>query len=69
MAIPLSHVLSSQTPVHNYQLQVILRLTVSHSVCLGVEPRLGPMARFFFSYMKVSVLFSWGLSFVSHSPY
>jgi hypothetical protein len=63
------------------QVQVTLRLTVgqsiSQSVCLGVEPRLGLMTRFFFPYMKVTVLSIWGalsdersgLSFLSHSPY
>ena len=57
------------------KVKVTLRLTVSQSVCLGVEPRLGLMTRFFFLYMKVTVLFIWGalsdersgLSFVSHS--
>jgi hypothetical protein len=57
--------------------KVILRLTISQSVSLGIEHPSGPMTRFFFSYMKVTVLFNWGvlsderlgLSFVSHSPY
>jgi hypothetical protein len=33
-------------PVVQVQVQVTLRLTVSQSVCLGVEPRPGLMTRF-----------------------
>jgi hypothetical protein len=56
------------------RVRVTLRLTVSQSVCLGVEPRLGLMTRYLFS-LKVTALSIWGalsdersgLSFVSHS--
>jgi hypothetical protein len=56
------------------KVKVTLRLSVSQSVCLGVEPRLGLMTRCFF-LLKVTVLSMWGalsdersgLSFVSHS--
>jgi hypothetical protein len=37
----------------------MLQLTVSQSVCLGVEPQLELMTRCFF-YMKVTVLSMWG---------
>jgi hypothetical protein len=56
------------------RVRVTLRLTVSQSVCLGVEPHLGLMTRYLF-WMKVTVLSMWGalsdkrsgLSFVSQS--
>jgi hypothetical protein len=56
------------------RVRVTLRLTVSQSVCLGVEPRLGLMTRYSF-WLKVTVLSIWGalsddrsgLSFVSRS--
>jgi hypothetical protein len=41
-----------------YKVKVTLRLTVSQSVCLGIEPHLGPMTRYLFlsdSYVLVSV--------------
>jgi hypothetical protein len=54
------------------RVRVTLRLTVSQSVCLGVEPRLGLMTRYLIR-LKVTVLSIWGalsdersgLSFVS----
>jgi hypothetical protein len=36
-----------------------LRLTVSQSVCLGVEPLLGLMTRYLFICMKVAVVSIW----------
>jgi hypothetical protein len=56
------------------KVKITLRLTVSQSVCLGVEPRLGLMTRCFFLF-EIIVLSMWrnlsdersGLSFVSHS--
>jgi hypothetical protein len=56
------------------RVRITLRLTVSQSVCLGVEPRLGHMIRYLF-LLKVAVLSIWGalsdersgLSFASHS--
>jgi hypothetical protein len=56
------------------RVRVTLRLTVSQSVCLGVQPRVGLMTRYLF-LLKVAVLSIWGalsdersgLSFVSHS--
>jgi hypothetical protein len=55
------------------KVKVMLQLTVSQSVCLGVEPQLELMTRFFFN--EVTVLSMWGalsdersgLSFVSRS--
>jgi hypothetical protein len=41
------------------KVQVTLRLTVSQSVNLGVEPRLGPMTRCLL-LLNVMVLFLWG---------
>jgi hypothetical protein len=63
-----------------YQVQVTLRLTVSQSVCLGVEPWLGLMTYFFFCSFHTWKLLSYpfgaplsderlGLLFVSHSSY
>jgi hypothetical protein len=44
--------------------EVTLRLTVSRSVCLGVEPTLGLDTRYYFlsegSRLKVAVFFLWG---------
>jgi hypothetical protein len=57
---PCAQVLSSQAPVQNWtwsQVKVTLRLTVSQSVSLGVEPHLGLMTRYlvlFDSYGLVS---------------
>jgi hypothetical protein len=61
------------------KVKVTLRLTVSQSVSLGIEHPLGAHDKIFFSspYMKVTVLFNWGvlsdersgLSLVRHSPY
>jgi hypothetical protein len=56
------------------KVKVMLQLTVSQSVCLGVEPQLGLMTRCFL-FVTVAVLSIWGalsdersgLSFVSHS--
>jgi hypothetical protein len=56
------------------RVRVTLRLTVSQSVCLGIEPRPGLMTRYLF-ILKVTVLSIWGalsdersgLSLVSHS--
>jgi hypothetical protein len=42
MADPLS-------PLVKVKVKVTLRLTVSQSVCLGVEPRLGLMTRYLFT--------------------
>jgi hypothetical protein len=43
---------------------VTLRLTISQSVCLGVEPTLGLVTRYYFPLqgccLKVAVLFLWG---------
>jgi hypothetical protein len=57
------------------RVRVTLQLTVSQSVCLGVEPPLGLMTRYLF-FSKVTVLSLWGalsdervgLSFVQVSP-
>jgi hypothetical protein len=59
------------------QVKVTLQLTFSQLVCLGVEPHLGLMTRYFFYlfFVKVAVLSIWGalsdertgLSFVSQS--
>jgi hypothetical protein len=38
------------------KIKVTLRLTVSQSVCLGVEPNLGFLTRVFFFFSKVTVL-------------
>jgi hypothetical protein len=54
------------------KVKITLRLTVSQSGCLGVEPNLGLLTRDFF-FFKVTVLSLWGvlsdkrsgLSFVS----
>jgi hypothetical protein len=40
------------------KVKLTLRLTVNQSVCLGVEPALGLVTRFFF--LRVTVLFLWG---------
>jgi hypothetical protein len=40
------------------RVRVTLQLTVSQSVCLGVEPRLGHMTRYLFIFVKVSCLVS-----------
>jgi hypothetical protein len=69
-----SILLGQQTPSQSQTLSVTLRLIVSQSVCLGVEPCLGLMTRYLFR-MKVTVLSIWGalsdersgLSFVSQS--
>jgi hypothetical protein len=47
----------------------MLQLTVSQSVCLGVEPQLGLMARCF-PFVTVAVLSIWGAlpSYISHDP-
>jgi hypothetical protein len=60
-----------QTAGSNNKVKVTLRLTVTQSICLGVEPNLGLLTRDFF--FKVIVLSFWdalseersGLSFVS----
>jgi hypothetical protein len=65
---------SSRSDFAASRVRVTLRLTVSQSVCLGVEPRLGLMTRYLFT-LKVTVLSIWGalsdersgLSFVGHS--
>jgi hypothetical protein len=44
---------------HFTMLRVTLQLTVSQSVCLGVEPRLGLMTRYIL-LVKVTVLSIWG---------
>jgi hypothetical protein len=57
------------------RVRVTLQLTVSQSVCLGVEPPLGLMTRYLF-FSKVTVLSLWGAlsdervgqSFVRVSP-
>jgi hypothetical protein len=63
-------------PLVKVKVKVTLRLTVSQSVCLGVEPRLGLMTRYLgLFWMKVAVLSVWGAlsdersgqSFVRHS--
>jgi hypothetical protein len=38
------------TKNHSAEVKVTLQLTVSHSVCLGVEPQLGLMTRCFFLF-------------------
>jgi hypothetical protein len=63
-------VLSSQIPVQNclttqVKVKVILRLTVSQSVCFGVVPHLGHMTRNLFigfNFKKVAVLSMWAPS-------
>jgi hypothetical protein len=52
--------LAIHTPLLNIKVRVkvTLRLTVSQSVSLGIEPHLGPMTRYLFlsdSYVLVSV--------------
>jgi hypothetical protein len=42
---------------HQVQVQVILRLTVSQSVCLGVKPRLGAMDRFLYLFFFLYEIF------------
>jgi hypothetical protein len=53
------------SPLHqagNVQVRVTLRLTVSQSVCLGVEPSYGTFDHrlFIFFFLKVTVLSFWG---------
>jgi hypothetical protein len=58
------------------RVRVTFRLTVSQSVCLGVEPRLKLMTRYLFMFGKLQSCLHGGalsdertgLSFVSHSP-
>jgi hypothetical protein len=46
---------------HQVKVKVTLRLTVSQSVCLGVEPNLGLLTRdFSFSFFSITVLSLWG---------
>jgi hypothetical protein len=50
--------LDSHSRPSQSQIKVTLRLTVSQSVSLGIEPHLGPMTRYLFlsdSYVLVSV--------------
>jgi hypothetical protein len=46
------------------EVQVTLQLTVSHSVCQGIEPTLGLVTRYYFLsegyFLKVTVLSLWG---------
>jgi hypothetical protein len=46
------------------EVEVMLRLTVSQSLCHGIEPALGLAARYYFlsegCFLKVAVLSSWG---------
>jgi hypothetical protein len=42
------------------KVKVILRLTISQSVSLGIEHPSGAHDQIFFSYMKVTLLFNWG---------
>jgi hypothetical protein len=48
--------------IKELRVRVTLQLTVSQSVCLGVEPRLGFMTRLFIYLflVKVTVLLIWG---------
>jgi hypothetical protein len=50
-----------KTPIvcQSFRVRVTLQLTVSQSVCLGVEPRLGLMTRYLF-WLKIIVLSIWG---------
>jgi hypothetical protein len=47
------------TRLWTVRVRVTLRLTVSQSVCLGVEPRMGLMTTYSF-WLKVTVLSIWG---------
>jgi hypothetical protein len=49
------------TPGSQVKVKVTLRLTVSQSVSLGVEPHLGLMTRYFHYSLTVTVLFLWGV--------
>jgi hypothetical protein len=42
-----------------FRVRVTLRLTVSQSVCLGIEPFLGLMTRYLFICLEVAVLSIW----------
>jgi hypothetical protein len=43
-----------------FRARVSLQLTVSQSVCLGVEPHLRLMTRYLFIFVKVADLSMWG---------
>jgi hypothetical protein len=49
--------LGTQTSTACYGVRLRLRLTVGQSVCLGVEPRLGPMTRCWLTDSYGPVLF------------
>jgi hypothetical protein len=59
-----SEPISSAYFLHTSEVKVASRLTVSQSVCLGVEPTLGLVTRYYFlsvgCCLKVVVLFLWG---------
>jgi hypothetical protein len=65
---PRSESLSSPDPAillvllsnEQHKVRVTLQLTVTQSVCLGVEPLLGLMTRYLFICLKVAVLSIWG---------
>jgi hypothetical protein len=43
-----SETVDSRTPSFNVEVKVTVRLTVSQSVCRGVEPTLGLVTRYYF---------------------
>jgi hypothetical protein len=51
--------MTAASQLRRFKVKVALRLTVSQSVCFGVEPNLGLLTRVTFPF-KVTVLSVWG---------
>jgi positive regulator of sigma E activity len=45
---------------NSVKVEVTLRLTVSQSVSLGIEPHLGLVTRYLFFFLQLRVCFLWG---------